>query len=147
MTSKVTEGYRFLDHVSDALVEAWGQDIQAAFAQAALAFFDTMIKLDSIEPKITEFVNSEGHDEKELLYDWLETLLLKFDIDGMVYSQFMIDPIGESAGELTLRARVRGERYLRDKHGSKVEIKGVTYHLMEINKLPDKVTVRFLLDL
>jgi SHS2 domain-containing protein len=147
MSSEATEGYRYLDHVSDALVEAWGQSIQGAMAQAALAFFDTMINLDSIEPKLTEVVNSEGHDEKELLYDWLETLLLKFDIDGMVYSQFMVDPIGENAGEMTLRARVSGERYVREKHGSKVEIKGVTYHLMEINKLPDKVTVRFLLDL
>jgi len=28
-----------------------------------------------------------------------------------------------------------------------VEVKGITYHLMEIEKHPGKVTVRFLLDL
>ena len=147
MTSKPTEGFRFLDHVSDALIEAWGRNTQAAFAQAAMAFFDTMINLDKVEPQITDQINAEGHDEKELLYDWLESLLLKFDVAGMVYSQFTIEPIQESVGELKLRAAVGGERYVREKHGSKVEIKGVTYHLMEMSRLPDKVMLRFLLDL
>ena len=89
----------------------------------------------------------EGHDEKELLYDWLEALLLKFDIDRMVYSVFDITRISNESQTMKLEAKVRGEKYDQRKHGGKAEIKGVTYHEMQIERQRDRVTVRFILDL
>ncbi len=147
MTHRIAEGHRFLEHTSDALIEAWGPNLEGAFVQAAEAFYETMINPEKVEPKTEELVHAEGHDEKELLYDWLEVLLLKFDIEGMVYSEFTISPIANQKPPLQLQARIRGEKYLRQKHGSKVEIKGITYHLMEIRKDRERLTVQFLLDL
>ena len=89
----------------------------------------------------------EGHDEKELLYDWLEAFLLKFDIDRMVYSVFDISRISKESQPMKLEAKVRGEKYGQRKHGAKAEIKGVTYHEMQIERQRDRVTVRFILDL
>ncbi len=140
-------GYKFLEHVTDAYIEAWGGSLEEAFARAAEGFYETMLNLSSVEPKNEEIVKVGGHDEKELLYEWLEALLLKFDIDGMVYSQFDIDPISVKSKPLTLQAKVKGEKYDPDKHGVKEEVKGITYHLMEIDKKPKGVTIRFVLDL
>ena len=41
----------------------------------------------------------------------------------------------------------RREKFDRQKHNGRVEVKGITYHMMDIKKVQDKVTVRFLLDL
>jgi SHS2 domain-containing protein len=106
-----------------------------------------MLNVSAVEPKKEELIKVNGHDEKELLYEWLEALLLKFDIDGMVYSQFEISSISAKSNPLTLQAKVKGEKYDRRKHGVKEEIKGITYHLMQIDKTPKRVTVRFVLDL
>ena len=106
-----------------------------------------MLNVRSIEPKTTDLLRVEGHDEKELLYDWLEALLLKFDIDRMVYSVFDITRISNESQTMKLQAQIRGEKYNHQKHGAKAEIKGVTYHEMQIERQRDRVTVRFILDL
>jgi SHS2 domain-containing protein len=147
MSNTPDEGYRFLEHTSDALIEAWGPSLEIAFAKAAEAFYEIMLNLRNVEPRIEDRVDAEGHDEKELLYDWLEALLLKFDIDGMVYSQFHIDPISDETRPIRLRGKIKGEKYAREKHGAKVEIKGITYHLMKIDRKHNQSKVQFLLDL
>ncbi len=147
MSGRTAEGYRFLEHTSDAQIEAWGRTLEAAFAQAGEGFYETMLNLRSVEPKTAQLIRVEGHDEKELLYDWLEALLLKFDIEQMVYTVFDISPISKESTPMMLQARVRGEKYDRQKHGAKLEIKGVTYHQMQIERERDRVTVRFILDL
>ena len=147
MSAQSSEGYSFLDHTSDALVEAWGSTLERALVQAAVAFYDIMIDGKSVDPKIDDTVTVEGHDEYELLYEWLEALLLRFDIDGMVYSDFRIDHVETGNNPLNFQAIIGGEKYDRQKHGAKVEIKGVTYHIMEIDRQPYRVRLKFLLDL
>lgn len=147
MIANGNEGYRFLEHTSDALVEAWAPTIERAFAQAAAGLFETMLNLKSVKPTIEETVEATGRDEVELLYDWLEELLLKFELRGMVYSAFDIDPLARVATRIQLHAQVRGERYDRAKHGGKTEVKGVTYHLMTVERHGGQVHLRFLLDL
>ena len=140
-------GFKFLEHTSDAHIEAWGPTLEGAFASAAAGFYETMLNLESVEPTIQENIHVQGHDDKELLYNWLEALLLRFDIDKMVYSRFDIGQIAKKSKSLDLSATVTGERYSRKKHGAKNEIKGVTYHEMEIVEQNRKATVRFILDL
>jgi SHS2 domain-containing protein len=128
-------------------MEAWGPTLERAFAQAAEGFYETMLNLEKIDPIIEEQVKADGHDEKELLYNWLETLLLEFDIKDMVYASYDISIASDGPTLFKLRARVRGEKYDRSKHGAKTEVKGVTYHLMTIEERAKETTVRFILDL
>jgi SHS2 domain-containing protein len=147
MSHPKSEGFRFLEHTSDVIIEAWGPTLETAFVQAAEAFYETILNLRTVEPKIDEQIRVQGHDEKELLYNWLEALLLKFDIDRMVYSKFHINPISNKTSPLSLQAKITGEKYAPQKHGAKVEIKGITYHLMRIDKQEQRTTVQILLDL
>jgi SHS2 domain-containing protein len=141
------EGYKFLEHTTDAYIEAWAPTLERAFSKAAEAFFDTMLNVAKVDPKIEETLNIEGHDEMELLYNWLEALLLQFDIQGMAYREFDLSPIDLDSRPPKFEARVRGEEYVREKHGAKTEVKGVTYHLMNIKKDSSEVRLQFLLDL
>jgi SHS2 domain-containing protein len=139
--------FEFLEHTADAYVAAYGKTLEEAFENAAYATFEVMTEADKIEPKIEENVEVEGYDEKALLYNWLETLFVKFDTTGRLYSRFKIDKIEKTKEGFLLKAKIWGETYNPEKHPQKVGIKAVTYHRMEIIKKPEQVTVRFILDI
>lgn len=139
--------FEFLEHTADAYIAAYGRSLAEAFENAALAMFETMTDTSKVEPKIEDEIEVEGFDEQSLLYNWLESLIVKFEMTGNLYSKFKITDIEETEGGFRLKAKVWGEQFNPEKHPQKVGIKAVTYHRMEIKKEPEKVTVKFLLDL
>jgi len=141
------KGFKFLEHTADAYVEAYGTNLEEAFENAALATVDVMTELEKIEPKIEDALEVEATDEYALLYSWLEELLIKFELTGKLYSRFKISTIEKTRGGWKLKAKAWGEPYDPEKHPSKVGIKSITYHQMEIVKKPKSVTLRFILDI
>ena len=141
------KGFRFLEHTADAYVEAYGGSLEEAFGSAGLGFTDVMTELETVEPKTESAFVVEGQDEKALLYNWLEELLLEFELKGMIYSRFEVSSIKETSEGFRLKAKAWGEAYDGERHMSKVGIKAATYHQMEINKEADGVTLRFILDI
>lgn len=138
-------GYKFLDYMSDAYIEAWGDSLEEAFAYAAAGFYDTMINYDSIEAHIKEDITVEGHDIQELLYNWIEELIYIFETKGMIFKKFYIK-IYRDDDRWVLNGELLGERYSKAKHGSKTHVKAVTYHAMEI-EMRDGARIRYILDL
>ncbi len=139
--------YEFLPHTTDAYIQSVGPTFEEALENAGLALFDTMCNLDSISIKEVDDVEADGGDEVELLYDWLETLLLKFELDSKVYSKFHVTLLKTAPNILQLRAKAYGETYNRQLHDSKVEVKAVTLHRMEVVREGNLVILRFILDL
>lgn len=139
--------FEFLEHTSDAYIAAYGGSLEEAFENAALATFEVMTDVRMVEPKVEDSVEVEAGDEQALLYNWLEKLLVKFDLTDNLYSRFKISAIEETQGVLKLRARIWGEPLNLTKHLRKIGVKAVTYHQMEILKKPKAVTVRFILDI
>jgi len=139
--------FEFLEHTADAYIAAYGKTLEEAFENAAYATVETMTDAECVEPKIEDIVEVEGHDEQELLYNWLEALLVKFDLTGNLFSRFKIAGIKKTETGFRLKAKIWGEPFDAGKHPSKVGIKAVTYHQMEIVKKPKKVTVKLILDL
>ena len=139
--------FEFLEHVADAYVAAYGRSLYEAFQNAAFAMFELMTDTRKIEQRVKDEVTVEGWDEKALLYNWLEQLLLKFEIEGNLYSRFEISELVRSDKGWRLKATVFGEPFKSAKHESRVEIKAVTYHQMEIDQKDDGYVLRFILDL
>jgi len=140
--------FEFLEHMADVYIAAYGENLSEAFENAALAMFETMTDTADIEPRIEETVEIEGEDEYSLLYNWLEDLLVRFEVENMLYSKFEIQDISrESNGKLALKAKIYGEPFNPAKHKQKVGIKAVTYHRMEIKEEHGKVIVKFILDI
>ena len=139
--------YKFLEHTADVYIASYGTSIEEAFENAALAFFEVMTDTDKVDPYLEEIVEIEEDDMKALLYSWIEDLLLKFDIDRMIYSKFHVEQINTVNGKYTLKARIWGESFNERKHPSRTEVKAITYHMMEISKRCNKIEIRFLLDI
>jgi SHS2 domain-containing protein len=140
-------GYEFLEHMADAYIAAYGRSLAEAFENAALAMFDVMTEVEKVEPKVKDEVEVSAEDEYALLYSWLENLLIKFETDEMLYSKFKVLSLSQTPNGFRLKAEILGEKFNPEKHTQKVGIKAVTYHRMEIIKEPEKVTVKFILDL
>ncbi len=139
--------FRFLEHTADAYVEAYGASIEEAFENAGAAFTEVMTDLESVKPTDEQSFVVEGRDLQALLYSWLEELLLEFELKQKIYSRFEVSCIEKTSDGFKLKAKAWGETYNPNRHTSKVGIKAATYHRMEINKTPNKVTLRFILDI
>ena len=138
--------FKFLEHTADAYVEAYGTSLEEAFENAAMATLDVMTEPEKVEIKIEDVLEVEAPDEYALLYSWLEEILVKFELTGKLYSSFKISSIEKTPLGWKLKAKAWGELYDPKKHPSRVGIKSITYHQMEIVKKPKSVTVRFILD-
>ena len=147
MLPEKKDNFEFLEHTADVYIAAYGKNLEEAFENAALATFEAMTETKRVIPRIEETVEAEGYDEKALLYNWLETLLVKFETTENLYSKFKITSFQKTSKGYKLQAKIRGEKFNQEKHPQKVGVKAVTYHLMEIIKKSNKVTVKFILDI
>ena len=141
-------GYRFLDHMTDAIIEAYGTTLEEAFENAAKALCDTMIELKTVKPKREIKFSIKGNDLYSLLFDWLDKVMLLLVADGIAMSEFSVKiKQHKNNNGYLLEGAARGEPLELDRHRYKVEIKAVTYHEMEIKQDNGIITLRFLLDL
>jgi len=141
------KGFEFLEHTADAYIAAYGTDLAEAFENAALAMFDVMTDVEKVSAIVKENVEVVAEDEYALLYSWLEALIVKFDVKGMLYSKFKVLSINQTSDSFRLKAEILGEKFNPEKHVQKVGVKAVTYHRMEIIKEPNQVTLKFILDI
>ena len=142
----VDSGFRYLDHVTDLVIEATGSTIENAFENSARGLVHSMFDTSRISPTLNVLIEDTGHDMENLLYNWLEKVLLLTLVEKIIVSNFKVRII-ENQGIYSIIGEAMGEKIDLDKHSYKIEIKGVTYHEMEINQHPGEVTIRFMLDL
>ncbi|MFZ0512443.1 MAG: archease [Candidatus Nitrosopolaris sp.] len=140
------KGFRYLDHMTDVIVEAYGNTLEDAFANSARGLVNAMFELSEVSPDMEIEIYADGYDLKSLLYNWLEKVILVMLIDNIVVSDLKVN-ISERKGIYSIKGIARGEHIDLEKHHYKIEIKAVTYHEMAIEQDGNEVTIRFLLDL
>lgn len=138
--------YKDLGHVSDALIEVEGRSVEEVFEDAAIALIDTALDIGRVEKKLKKNIEVTSNDLEHLLYNWLEAVLIELEVEKRVYSEYSLR-IFKSNGGYRLAAEALGEVFDPEKHHPKVEVKAVTYHLMEVAVKENGVTAKFLLDL
>lgn len=146
-----SDGYDYLEHSTDALVQARGSDLESLFENCAKGLVNIMFDIDKVENLESCIITADGEDLESLLYDWLEKVLLKILIEQIVVSKFSIE-ISENylnvmKKKYFLKAIVGGERVNYDKHGYKIEIKAITYHELKILRIDSSYVATFLADL
>ena len=143
--------------MTDAIIEAYGSNLDEAFENSARGLVNTMFDLSQVSPSQEIKIEAKGYDLEGLLYDWLEKVMLVLLTENVVLSDFKVKiSENEDSGDYRylLSCTAKGESLDVKKHRYKVEIKAVTYHQMEIKQEQqqeaegkNKVTTRFLLDL
>jgi SHS2 domain-containing protein len=139
--------FEYLEHTADVYIASHGATMEEAFGNSALAMFEVMTDTQKVNATHKDAIEVEAEDEYALLYSWLEALLVKFEVNGMVYSKFDVHFIKETKDGFKLKATIYGEKYEASKHSQKVGVKAVTYHQMEFIKEREKVTLMFILDI
>ncbi len=143
--------FDYLEHTADVYILAYGKDIIELFENAGIALFETMTDTSSLKGVVKREVSAEGFDLESLLYRWLEELLTLYYSENIMCNKVSVDSIviEKSGGELVYRIKgvCYGEVFDPKRHESRVEVKAVTYHLMEIVKKGDEWRAYFVLDI
>ncbi len=137
------KAYEFIDHTADIGLKANGKDLSEAFAHAAEGMFDIITDSSAIENKGEYHIDLHSDDMEQLLVDWLNELLFLQGAENLVFGSFSVDVDEQNA---RLSATVSGEEFDTKKHKIGMEIKAVTYHLLEVHK-NDPCFVKVLFDI
>jgi SHS2 domain-containing protein len=121
--------YELIEHTADVGVKAYGHSVAQAFEHAAKAMFDIITDKSKID-MIGEYdITLEAPDLEQLLVDWLSKLLFLNGAHNLVFGKFQVQ-----IEKNTLVAHVCGEEYSKTKHKMGVEIKAVTYHMLQVHE-------------
>ena len=140
-----SKNFEFFEVTADVGYKAYGETLEEAFENAALAMFEVITDTSKIEPEIERKIEVESEDEYALLYDWLSEFLFMLDVDYLVFSKFEVKIEKKEEG-FSLKGTAWGEEFNREIHESRAEVKAVTYHLMDV-KQDNGVMVQVILDI
>jgi len=134
--------YSVIDHTADIGLEASGESIEEAFENTAFGMFDILSDGSGIDLARSLDVMVEADDIEELLVNFLTELLYLYDVEGLLFCDFSVR-IMESSGTWELKGVAGGETFDREKHNYPLEIKAVTYHMLEVKRDPPFIRVIF----
>ncbi|MCX7785586.1 MAG: archease, partial [candidate division WOR-3 bacterium] len=129
------------NHTSDLGVEIYGKDLAELFANGLFAIFDNILDLKSVEIKENRAINISSSSLEELFFDWFRELLFIFATEYFVAKEVKDIKIENNQ----LFAIIAGEKFDKNRHQVKIEIKTPTYHMFNIQKTDEgyKATVIF----
>lgn len=137
----MTKGYEFIDHTADICVKAFGKTLSECFENAAIGMFDIITDSSTIQEMGEYTIELVSEDLEQLLVDFLSELLFLHSSRNIVFGSFNVEIDLDKA---ILKAVITGEELDTSKHKMGVEIKAVTYHMLEVsNKEPFFVQVLF----
>ncbi|BBD71926.1 archease [Sulfodiicoccus acidiphilus] len=138
------ERFRFFDHTADVGVEAYGSTLPQAFENAGAALFELITDTSKVRPALNREIEVEGEDLANLLYRWIESLVVIHDSERLVLSEFHVD-LDEA--NLRLKALVAGEKFNPSVHEPRMVVKAMTYHLLNIEKEGQLYKLTFVVDI
>ncbi len=121
--------FKYFNHTADIGLEAYGGETKEVFENAARGLFNLIVEPGEVELKEEVEVRVEAGDIEALLVEWLNELLYLFETKKMVFKDFQIEEISETA----LKAKAKGEK-VKSNHEIKTQIKACTYHLLKVEK-------------
>jgi SHS2 domain-containing protein len=119
---------------ADLLIEATGKTLGEAFSQIALGMFNMMTPLEGIAEKEEFMVEAEGTDYENLLFNLMDEFLFVADVDFLIPKTINITVDHEN---MSAAGVCKGERFSNTTHEVGIQIKAVTYHMMDIKKTLD----------
>lgn len=140
-------GFRFEEHTADIIIEAWGDTLEQVFEEAAKGMYEAMTDINNVSKKIQYCVDIEGIDLENLLYKWLEELLIVTDSKNIVFCDFKVEFVEKTKNTYRLQGCAYGEKFDRNKHRAKTEVKAITYHQMRICEEGGEWKLRYTLDI
>jgi len=137
----MTTAYETFEHEADIGIRGFGNTVEEAFENAAIALYSVMVNIGTVQTKRDVPVIASAPDRELLFIEWLNALLALSDIERMVFSKFEV-----KIEEGTLTGRAWGEALDRIRHEPRVEIKGASYHLLSVAEKGGRYTAQCVVD-
>jgi SHS2 domain-containing protein len=142
-------GYRFIDHTADVAADLTGETLEELFLSAAEALTDTMTELSGVGSSVKQSVTLEAGTVEDLLVDWLNELLYRFEVRNMLVATASLAIEGDAARDSGwhLEATTSGELFDPERHPSRVLVKSATYHGLHVVREGATWTARIVFDI
>ncbi len=138
--------YTFIDHTADVAADLTGRSPAELFASAAHALTDTITDRTLVSAETAERVQVESGSLEDLLVDWLNELLYRFEVRNLLVrdAEVALTPDGD---RWQLDATVRGEAFDPARHPMRVLVKSATYHSLHIVERDGHWSARIVFDI
>jgi len=120
--------YKILDHISDLKIKVLGESLPELFENAVFAMKECLRpEIETPEKNTKIKIKIKSADLFSLLVDFLSEVLYQAQVNKEVYHKVKFDKFSDTE----IEAELSGEKVKR----FGLEIKGVTYHNLEIKKI------------
>ncbi len=137
----MTAAYETFEHESDIGIRGFGNSLEQAFENAAIALYSVMLNIGKISPTQKKVIAVSAPDRELLLVEWLNALLALSDIERLVFSKFEV-----KIKDTSLTGIAWGEPLDRVRHETHVEVKGATYHMLSVKEEDGKYRAQCVVD-
>ena len=121
---------RIFEHTADAGIEAEAETLAEAFHEISLAFTEIITGGKLPDNKESFGFHFESKDLDSLLVNYVSHLIFLFDTENFLVSSIEVDI---KTGDCNIiNGKLYGDLYDENKHGYGVEVKAVSYHMLEI---------------
>ena len=128
------------EHTADAGIRAESSTLSEAFHEVSLAFTEIITGGSLPDTKNNFEINIESSSLDSLLVNYISHLIYLFDTENFLVSS--VDVSIKSGLSNTVSGLLKGDFYNEAIHGYGVEIKAVSYHMLEISEgPPSKIVV------
>ncbi|MBT6683497.1 MAG: archease [Euryarchaeota archaeon] len=135
---------KIFEHTADAGIEVKGKNLSEAFDEVSLAFTEIITGGNLPDLKSFHTINLEGVNLDNLLIRYISHLIFLFDTENFIVGSTNIEISMDENNKLS--GKVYGEKYDEKKHGYGVEIKAVSYHMLNVSEGPPS-KIKLILDL
>jgi SHS2 domain-containing protein len=126
------QAFEFFEHTADIGVHIYGATFQELFTNAAAALYAASGQLQKSAIADQKLLEIQAATPEDLLHDWLAELLYELETNHLVYDEVEItDLTSEHLAATLYGGEIDFDRSQLD------EIKGVTYHELRVEQLPD----------
>jgi SHS2 domain-containing protein len=132
-------GHRLLDHTADVAVELWAPDEPALLEEGARALVELLTEGAPLVGTAERAVELEAIDPEDRLVRWLSEVLYLATVEG-----FLVTGAALELPDAALRGTVRGMPAAAA--ALRTEIKAVTHHDLRLERGPQGVRARVVLD-
>lgn len=119
-------------HGADVGVRGFGDSVDEAFEQAALALSAVVADVSAIALSETIEVHCDAPDLELLLVSWLNAVVYEMAVRKLVFGKFRVTVSGNA-----LNGSLAGEQIDAKRHDLAVEVKGATVTALKVTRGQD----------
>ncbi|NLS45248.1 MAG: archease [Firmicutes bacterium] len=138
----MSQGYEVLEHTADIGLRAFGDTLEEVFTCMALGMISLILSPDShVSSREKKHIKVTGYDPESLMVEWLSELLFQIYSENFLLSDIQSieirvpEHIPADPNGYLVSATISGEKFRTETHKFDLEIKGVTYHMLKVERL------------